>query len=164
MRTGFIDWTEKEIILFVFEQNMHVDTMTVPVEGKLDQSTLTPLLNKNLEQTYLSIPLNLLTLRELTFPFSDKLKIKDTISYELEGLLLGSVSDYSIDHIITDTFDSGCKVLAVCIEKTKLGEIINTFSSAGLEPKAVTSIELSVSGGKSENIIEGPSDKQRIEA
>ena len=166
MRTGFIDWTEKEINLFVFEQNMHVDTVTVPVEGKLDQSTLTPLLNKNLEQIYLSIPLNLLTLRELTFPFSDKLKIKDTISYELEGLLLGSVSDYSIDHIITDTFDSGCKVLAVCIEKTKLGEIIKTFSSAGLELKAVTSIELSISAGKSEKIIEGSalSRELRLEA
>lgn len=166
MRTGFIDWTEKEINLFVFEQNMLVDTVTVTVEGKLDPSSLTPLLNKNLEQTYLSIPLNLLTLRELTFPFSDKLKIKDTISYELEGLLLGSVSDYAIDHIITDTFDSGCKVLTVCIEKTKLGEIIKTFSSAGLELKAVTSIELSISAGKSEKIIEASalSRESRLDA
>ncbi|MBI5098234.1 MAG: hypothetical protein HZB30_03210 [Nitrospirae bacterium] len=155
MKTGLIDWTEDNITLYVFEQNKHVDTVTVPLEGVLKPSFLTPFLKANTKQIYLSLPFHSLTLRELTFPFSDKLKIKDTISYELEGLLLGSVSDYSIDHIITETFDSGCRVLAVCIEKTKLGEIIKTFSSAGLEPKAITSIDLSLSGGKSEKIIEG---------
>jgi len=166
MKTGFVDWTEKEINLYIFDQNTHVDTVTVPVADKLDSSGLTPLLNRYFEQIYLSIPLNLLTLRELTFPFSDRSKIKDTISYELEGLLLGSVSDYSIDYIITDTFDSGCKVLAVCIEKSRLGKIIRTFSSAGLEPRTVTSIDMSISGGKSENIIEGSalSGEKRLEA
>jgi type II secretory pathway component PulL len=154
MRTGFIDWTEKNITLYVFEQNKRVDTVTVPVEGGLNPSSLTPLLRANPEQVYLSVPFHFLTLRELTFPFSDKLKIKDTISYELEGLLLGSVSDYSIDHTITETFDSGCRVLAVCLEKTKLGEIINTFSSAGLEPRVITSIDLSLSGSKTDKIIE----------
>jgi len=166
MKTGFVDWTEKEINLYIFDQNTHVDTVTVPVADKLDSSGLTPLLNRYFEQIYLSIPLNLLTLRELTFPFSDRSKIKDTISYELEGLLLGSVSDYSIDYIITDTFDSGCKVLAVCIEKSRLGKIIRTFSSAGLEPRTVTSIDMSISGGKSERIIEGSalSGEKRLEA
>ena len=86
MKTGFVDWAEKEINLYVFDQNAHVDTVTVPVEDKLDSSGLTPLLNRYFDQIYLSIPLNLLTLRELTFPFSDRSKIKDTISYELEGL------------------------------------------------------------------------------
>ena len=166
MKTGFVDWAEKEINLYVFDQNAHVDTVTVPVEDKLDSSGLTPLLNRYFDQIYLSIPLNLLTLRELTFPFSDRVKIKDTISYELEGLLLGSVSDYSIDYIITDTFDSGCKVLAVCIEKSRLGEVLRTFSSAGLEPRAVTSIDMSISGGKIENIIDGSalSGEKRLEA
>lgn len=155
MRTGFIDWTEKNVYCYVFENLKHVDTINIPVEGELKPSSLAPLLKTNIEQIYLSIPFHFLTLRELTFPFSDKLKIKDTISYELEGLLLGSVSDYSIDQIITETFDNGCRTLAVCIEKTKLHEIIGTFSSAGLEPKIITSVDLYLSGGQSEKIIEG---------
>jgi type II secretory pathway component PulL len=155
MRTGFIDWTEGQINLYIFEQAGHVDTVSFPAEGELSQSSLSPLLKSNLDHVYLSVPLSFLTLRELTFPFSDKIKIKDTLPYELEGLLLGSVTDYVIDHIVMETFDSGSKVLAACIEKTRLRGIINSFFSAGLEPKMITSIDLRLSGGDIGKLAEG---------
>jgi type II secretory pathway component PulL len=166
MRTGFIDWTEKQIDLYVFEQQEHVDTITVPAGDELSLSSLTAFLKAGLDQIYLSVPLLFLTLRELTFPFSDKVKIKDTLSYELEGLLLGSVSGYAIDHIVTETYDGGCRVLAVCIDKTQLRKIINSFFSAGLEPKVITSIDIQLSGGDIGKLVEGagPDREARVGA
>lgn len=154
-RTGFIDWTEGNLNFHIFDEHKHVDSTSVPVEGELNPASLTSLLKTSAGEIYLSVPSSLLTFRELTFPFSDKIKIRDTIAFELEDLLLGSVNDYSIDHIVTEYLDSGCRVLAVCIEKTRLREIINTFSSAGLEPKIITSVDLRLSGGNSERLIEG---------
>lgn len=155
MKIGFIDWTEKQMDLYVFDQQEHVDTVSVPAEDELSLSSLEPFLKADVDQFFLSVPVFFLTLRELTFPFSDRVKIKDTISYELEGLLLGSVSDYAIDHIVTETSDSGSKVLAVCIEKARLQKIINTFFLAGMEPKVITSIDLQLPGDNIEKLVEG---------
>lgn len=170
MKIGFIDWTEEELNLYVFEKDgeilEHIDSHSVPIENDLNQLLITSLLKDSIENIYLSIPLNLLTLREKSFPFSDRDKIRDTIAFELEGLLLGNISDYSVEHVIIESGDSGSKVMAVCLEKTRLSEIIDVFSSAGIDPKVVTSIDLWLYGGKAEYILEKPiSDKTlRIEA
>ncbi len=168
MTTGFIDWTEGKICLYIFEKKgsdyILVDTVYSSFEDELNQNSLAPLAKTNIEYIYLSVPLNLLSLREMSFPFSDKNKIKDTISYELEGILLGNISDYSIDHVVTESLESGSKVLAVCIEKTRLKEIINTFSSVGLEPKVITSVDLRLSAGKPENLLEDPAFSEEIRA
>ena len=155
-KIGFIDWTEKKLSLYIFEKKGNqytlTDTLSLPVEGELNQSSLASLVKPSIEQIYLSVPLNLLSIRELSFPFSDKNKIKDTISYELEGILLGNISNYSVDSLISASADSpsgekessesGSSVLAACIEKPKLRGIISLFSSVGLEPIAITSIDL----------------------
>jgi type II secretory pathway component PulL len=160
MKIGFLDWTENRLSLYLFKKEAgtydFVDTISSPIEGELTYSDISALIKDNIDTTYLSLPLNSLTLREETFPFSDKTKIKDTISYELEGMLLGSTNDYSIDHIITESTDTGSKVLAVCIENKKLQDIINVFTSAGLEPKIITSVDLRLAGGNSEKLLEGP--------
>ncbi|MBI5740839.1 MAG: hypothetical protein HZA16_08960 [Nitrospirae bacterium] len=155
MKSGFIDWTEGLINLYVFDGQTHDDTLSIEVEGGLNSSSLAQLLKPGLEQIYISVPHSSLSLRELTFPFSDRTKINDIISYELEGLLLGGVGDYAIDHIITETSGSGCKALAACIEKTKLAEIIGVFSSAGLEPRVVTSLDLRLAAGNIARLVEG---------
>ena len=170
MKIGFIDWTEEELNLYVFEKDgeilEHIDSHSVLIENDLNQLLITSLLKDNIENIYLSIPLNLLTLREKNFPFSDRDKIRDTIAFELEGMLLGNISDYSVEHVIIESGDSGSKVMAVCLEKARLSEIIDVFSSAGIDPKVVTSIDLWLYGGKAEYILEKPiSDKTlRIEA
>lgn len=165
---GFIDWTEGKLSLYVFKkkgsQYTHVDTLTVPVEEELNQSFIASVIKPNIEQVYLSVPIKLLTLRELRFPFSDKNKIKETIPYELEGILLGSVSDYSIDYIITDISDSGSNVLAACMEKSKVKDIIDLFSSVGLEPVVITSLDLRFSRGHIEALFEGPVPGEEIRA
>lgn len=168
--TGFIDWTEEKLSLYVFEKKGNqytiVDTQSVSLEGELNQASLTPFIKANIKQIYLSVPVNLFSLRELSFPFSDRTKIKDTISYELEGIVLGNISDYSIDYIIKESSESGSQVLAVCMEKTKLRDIIDIFSSVGLEPVSITSIDLRFSSKNIEILFESPAmgEEIRVEA
>ncbi|GBE05518.1 GspL periplasmic domain protein [bacterium BMS3Abin10] len=158
MKTGFIDWTEGKLSFYVFEKKggkyTLIDTISRPLEGGLSQAVLSSLAAPRVEHVYLSVPADLLSLRELDFPFSDKDKIKDTISFELEGLLLGDTSEYSIDHVVTELTESGSRALAVCVEKTKLREVIDLFSSVGLEPVMVSSIDLRLSGKNAEKLFD----------
>lgn len=157
MKSVFIDWTEQGLHFYVFQkkagQYSHVDTFSHRAEGDLDAVALRSMATETWDPVYLSVPVNLLSLREQSFPFSDRNKIKDTIPFELEGLLLGSVRNYIIDHTITESSDSGSKVIAASMEKPKIREIIDTFSSAGLEPKVITSLDLRLSHGKSDALI-----------
>lgn len=168
MRTGFIDWTNDHLNLYIFEKQGSrynlIDRQSVGIEGSLDPASLKMLDTGGIADFYVSIPMDLLTLREQSFPFSDKDKIRDTISYELEGLLLGDVNGYSIDHFVIETLDSGSRVLAVCLEKTRLQEIIDMFSAEGIDPKIITSLDLTLCGGRSEELIEGVSADTEIRA
>lgn len=168
MGTGFIDWTEKELHLYIFKKSRGnyslEDTRSLPLEGELDQNSISSLVKGSFENICLSLPLNILSLREMSFPFSDRKKIKETIAYELEGSLLGNVNDYSIDYMITGSAENAAKVLAVCIEKRRLSEIIDIFSSSGLEPKLITSIDIRLAGGESIKLLEGSVSDTEIRA
>jgi type II secretory pathway component PulL len=168
MDSGFIDWTGGNLHLYTFKREggryILADSRSFKIEGELKPGSLHPLVKTGIENIYLSVPLNLLTLREQSFPFSDKEKIRDTLSYELEGILLGSTADYSIDYIITESNDTGSKVMAVCLEKNRLKEIIDMLSSEGLEPKIITSLDLRLAEGKSENLFKETSFDREIRA
>lgn len=159
MKIGFADWAGEELHLYTFQKKGSSlkleNTMTIPVQGELDQSSLAALKTAGMNYIYLSLPASLLSLRELKFPFADERKISDTIAYELEGLLLGDTDDYCIDHIVTSSSDTGSKVLAVCMEKSKLDAIIKAFAAAGLEPKVVTSLDLRLGGNDYGRVLEG---------
>lgn len=159
MKTGFIDWTDGELYLYTFikkgGQLTLEDTSSIPFEGESDERSLAGIATAGIHDLYLSLPAAFLSLRELDFPFSDEKKISDTIAFELEGLLLGDTAEYNIDHIVTESFDDSSKVLAVCIEKTKLDNIIKTFASAGLEPKIITSLDIRLNGNNYERILQG---------
>ena len=160
MNVVFIDWMEKELNIYEFAKSGNeyelADTMAISIEDELTSSLIGSLFEEKPDQLYVSLPLDLLTLREQSFPFSDREKIRDTIAYELEGILLDSIDSYSIDHVITESFEDSSKVMAVCLEKTKLQEIIGMFSSAGLDPKVITSIDLWLYGGKGEDFFGKP--------
>ena len=158
MKTGFIDWTGSDLTLYIFEKIGSRYKLTgkesIPLDGEPDPSNLAPLVKTGIQDIHLSLPLDLLTLREESFPFRDSDKIRDTIDFELEGVLLGSTDDYSIDHIVIESGSKGSKVLAVCLEKKILKNIIGIFSSAGLDPKVVTSLDICINGGKTEDLFE----------
>ncbi len=158
MKTGFIDWTGSGLALYIFEKNSSghalIEKESIPLDGEPDPSNLAPLVKAGIQNIHLSVPLELLTLREQDFPFNDSDKISETIAYELEGILLGSTDDYSIDHVVIESSSIGCKVLAVCLEKKKLQEIIEMFSAAGLDPKVITSLDICISGGRPDALFE----------
>ena len=158
MKTGFIDWTGSGMAFYIFEKNGSGLTLTekefIPLEGNPEPSNLTTMVRAGIQNIHLSVPLDLLTLREQDFPFDDSTKISDTIAFELEGVLLGSTDDYSIDHIIIESDSNSSKVLAVCLEKKKLQGIIELFSAAGLDPKVITSLDIYISRGRTETLFE----------
>ncbi|MBL7031600.1 MAG: hypothetical protein ISR97_00265 [Nitrospira sp.] len=158
MKTGFIDWTGSDLTLYIFDKIGSAYNLlgkeSISLDGEPDPLILAPLVKAGIQDIHLSLPLDLLTLREQSFPFKDSDKIRETIDYELEGVLLGSTDDYSIDHIIIESGSKGSKVLAVCLEKKKLKNIIGIFSSAGLDPKVVTSLDICISGGRTEDLFE----------
>ena len=163
MNTGFIDWTEDNLNLYIFEKTgieyKLIESRSIEIKEGLKPESLDQLIIAGVDNMHLSVPFNDLTVRELNFPFSDKDKIKETIPYELEGVLLGNTADYTIDHIDTLTTESGSSVLAVCLEKSKLNEIINMFSPLGLDFRTVTSIDLRLSGRNTEKLFgDQPSD------
>jgi type II secretory pathway component PulL len=140
--------------------------VSVPLEGELNQSSLTDLVKPNIDKIYLSIPLNLLSLRELNFPFNDKAKIKETLPYELEGIILGNTGDYVFDHYIIESSGDSSRVLAACIERTRLKEIIDLLASVGLDPASITSLDLRLIQNRIDELFEHPSfdDNTRREA
>ncbi len=156
----FIDWMDKELNIYEFSRSGSdyelADTRSVSIEDELTSLQLREIFEEQPDNLYVSLPLDLLTIREQSFPFSDKEKIRDTIAYELEGILLESIDSYSIDHVITETSDNITKVMAVCLEKSSLKEIIGTFSDAGLDPKVITSIDLWLYSGKGEDFLGKP--------
>jgi type II secretory pathway component PulL len=151
MKIGFIDWTGSGLDLYIFEKKGSGYTLTgkesIPLDAEPAPSDLAPLVKAGIQDIHLSLPLDLLTLREQNFPFDDSEKIRDTIAFELEGVLLGSTDDYSIDHVVIRSDSGVSTVLAVCLEKKKLKDIIEMFSVAGLDPKVITSLDICISGG-----------------
>ena len=157
MNTGFIDWTEDNLSLYVFEKTgieyQLIESLSIDMKEGLKPESLDQLIKAGIDNMHLSVPFNDLTVRELTFPFFDKDKIRETIPYELEGVLLGNAADYIMDHIETGRTESGISVLAVCLERSKLHEIINMFSPMGLDFRTVTSLDLRLSGGDTEKLF-----------
>jgi type II secretory pathway component PulL len=168
VKTCFIDWTENDLHIYFFEkkkgQFILSDMTSVPYEGELNQDILSSAITSHPENIILSIPVNSLSIREVLFPFNNKTKINDTIAYELEGLLLSGTDDYSIDHIVTETTKNESRVLAICIKKTKLSEIIDTFSSIGLEPRIITSLDIRLSEGSTDRLINKTFTEKEVRA
>ncbi|MBI4686823.1 MAG: hypothetical protein HY756_03460 [Nitrospirae bacterium] len=170
MKIGFIDWREKDLFLYIFEKKGSsltlADTLSVSAKEGLTQAVLNRIAGVPVEHIYLSIPLNLLSVREITVPFTDKNKIKDVIPYELEGLLLSDINDYCIGHVVMESSNGSSKVLAASAEKARLKEIIEALSRVAPEPRVITSVDIISLTGGVEDVLQrtGLDEKARIEA
>jgi type II secretory pathway component PulL len=157
VKTGFIDWTDASLNFYVLDRKagtfISSDASTLPLDAELTPETISSLPAAMCGEFILSIPSGMLTFRERTFPFAEEAKIRDTMSFELEGILMGSVSDYAFDHIIIESYEVSSRVLAVCIDKVRLRQIIDLFASAGLEPKVITSLDLRIADRNAETLM-----------
>lgn len=157
MPSLFIDWQDSEVHIYEYErkkgQFVLSQSISIPIDDDLVRSLSSANICSHPDNIILSIPMSLLSLREVTFPFIGTDKISKTIGFELDGLLIGSADDYVIDHVITDEEQHQSKALAVCVLKTKLLEIIDIFSAAGIEPKIITSLDIRLSRGNPDKLF-----------
>jgi len=111
-------------------------------------------LSEDLEASYVSIPVEWLDFRFIELDIPDAGAARDILPFELDGLLLDAPSEYVIEALmapVPETQEAGQapprRVLAAFIKKDRLMALLDGLGEAGLDPRAVTSIELaSVSG------------------
>lgn len=128
---------------YVFEQ----DTGRLMQEFSFTlEDEITIELPEGVEETVVSVPLDMLGIRAIDIPMDDPDRIRDVLPFELEGLVLGDPSQMVFDAVLLGSgpLEEGQKqrVLAAYIEKEKLGSLLGSLKKAGIDPRAVTSSEL----------------------
>jgi type II secretory pathway component PulL len=99
----------------------------------------------DIDETFLSLPLGMLDFRVLELSMSEREKAREVLPYEVEGLILEPVENVVMDAVILEApegpADAG--VLAVYIRKPVLRAVIEGLGKLNLDPRVVTSLELS---------------------
>ncbi len=91
---------------------------------------------------HVSIPLELLDLRILKLPFSEKEKLKEVIPFELSGLIIDSPDSVVFDTVVLGGSDNNFDVLVAYVRKEILRDILSRLSSLNIDPRIITSVEL----------------------
>jgi type II secretory pathway component PulL len=94
------------------------------------------------ESAYVSLPAAWFNFRIIELPFSDKDKIRETLPFELDGVILGGSNAVIFDDVIVGKSDNAVQVLAVYIEKDFLRKVLASLRSHGIDPVHVTCLEL----------------------
>lgn len=125
---------------------------------------------KNVEEFYLSIPLELLDFRILKLPFSDREKLNGIIPFELGGLIIGDVDSVVFDFVVLGSSDGSFDVLVAYAKKEIIRDILERLSSLNIDPKVITSVELKIKSRNAEEFAaqlagyETMDDEMRINA
>lgn len=143
-KIAFCDLKEEALSIYILEKNGDnyrvKDTIDTPTRDK-DFFSIEKTF-EDTEESYLSLPLNLLNFRTLELPFSDINKIKEILPFELEGLILGSPGSFVFDARVLGEHNGKYKILAVYIMKDTLRTILDKLKALRIDPKIATSIEL----------------------
>lgn len=102
-----------------------------------------PELPDGVDEFYLSLPLSALDFRLLELPFSDAEKILNVLPFELDSIVLEGAESIISDGIILNHGSGKSRVLAVFVKKAVLSSILEKLRNFNINPKVVTSIELS---------------------
>lgn len=140
---GFIDISEQSN-LYVIEGtggNFRVKNVT-PFDCTKDYDIYVSVIPEDITEFYLSLPLSALNFRILELPFSDKKKILDVLPLELDNIILGGAESVIVDAVILESSEGRSRILAVYIDKALLNKIIAKLKASNIDPKIVTSIEL----------------------
>ncbi len=139
----FLDLKGRELSVYTFDNggsgSQPKGTITVPV-GDSGHFPVDSSLGS--EECYVSLPLDLLDFRVLELPFSDIKKIKELVPFEIDSLVLGGSGSVVFDACILDKEDGKSRVLVVYISKETLRSILDKLRAAGIDPRAVISLEL----------------------
>ena len=149
-KTVFLDFKGRELSVYSFDNGgrngQPAASFTIPVEE--DYSFV---LDKTVgaEESIFSLPLSLLDFRVLELPFSDVKKVKELVPFEIDNLVLGGSDSVVFDAFILGSSEGKSQVLVAYIWKETLRTILKKLKAAGIDPKAVVSLELAHAVGSS---------------
>ena len=143
-RVLFIDFKEKELTAHIFHVRGNIcemkETRSFPISGQHDFSF--EMETGQIESAYVSLPAAWFNFRVIELPFSDKDKIRETLPFELDGVILGGSNAVIFDDVIVGKSGNAVQVLAVYIEKNLLKKVLDALHSNGIDPVHVTCLEL----------------------
>lgn len=140
---AYIDICCTKCMAFVFDEDTGRLMQELKFESSEDMIPQNLDLPEGIESTVVSIPFKELGLRAMDIPISNLDNIRNVLPFELEGLVLGDPQQMVIDAVsIGDGPEGKKRVLAVYIEKKKLGKILDDLKAQGVDPRAVTSSEV----------------------
>ncbi|MDA8388183.1 MAG: hypothetical protein M0Z58_05920 [Nitrospiraceae bacterium] len=133
-------------------------------EGRLElQAPLPP----DTRDIWLGLPVSMFGFRLLEFPFADMEKIRQTLPFELEGLILQGPEEVILEALpLGEGEAQKQKVLAVYAGKRQLANLIESMKGAGAEPAVITSIEIARAMAKgasdiADTLFEAPPSDER---
>ena len=119
------------------------DTVRVFIDGAHNYRAERPL--EETDESYLSLPLDLLNFRIIELPFTDIERIREVLPFELDNLIMGGAEKVVFDVCLLKEDNEKCTVLAVYIMKDVLRPILNGLKALGIDAKIITSTEVALS-------------------
>jgi hypothetical protein len=143
-RIAFFDLKGEELSIYIIEKDGKTcrlkDTISTSVRGEdlfgVERTF------EDIEESYLSLPLSILNFRTIELPFNDMERVREVLPFELEGLTLDSPEDFVFDACPLGGHNRRYKFLAVYIMKENLRRILEKLRVLKVDPRIVTSIEL----------------------
>lgn len=89
------------------------------------------------DQIIAVFPSDRLTSRVISFPFTKRKMILETLPFELETLVPFSAEDIVSDFLSIGTTDDGSRILAVVAKKDDVEAFLDIYATAGLDPDMV---------------------------
>jgi len=141
-----LDISEEQLTAVVVEQKAGqrkiVSYAAEPLDGfyqfKDKISSLLDRVNWERCSCVVGLTLGLGSLRNIALPFQDRKSINQTLSFELEDLLITPLDEQIIEYDIVDREKTGSKLLIAGVEKETLGGYLQDLKSLGCLPKTVT--------------------------
>jgi len=86
---------------------------------------------------HLALGAEFFSFRNLSFPFSDRKKITQTLPFELENLSASEGDDLLADFLISGTGPEGAQIVAATIEKEVLTDLLRALDKADVDPDTI---------------------------
>ena len=140
VRIAVLDVTSKQTVLVDFiEETILGDSAAERVESlrNILQENLTEGDRKGVEVAS-SIPTRLMTLRDISVPFTKDEVIQKTIRYESEGHIPGvSIDDLIIDYLKCSETEDSAQLIIGAIDKNALGQHLEIFKETQVDPARI---------------------------
>jgi len=89
----------------------------------------------DIEASYVSVPLNMLSFRTIELPFSDMKRVREVLPFELDNLILGGSGGIVFDARIIKEQEGTFKFLVVCMMKDSLRKLLDGFRRQHIDIK-----------------------------